>query len=211
MATGHCVKITNGNLSVLEDVEPALNRLFKDFFVKARTVLYHLFGQKSPKGKALTKSVTEVLLGHDLGFVQLDDDAKFERKAQEFLHKVPGAAANGLIDMLRDDRKAWSSGLIDIRNTSVHDVQCPRLQMRYFAIADEAKVALPTVQKIELRKFIRIFWDNVCEAVEDTIVACFNVKLSPQFVICRVAEKSRDPNCPMRYQVAMRPANVPPE
>jgi len=31
VAAGRCVKITNGNLSVLEDVEPALNRLFKDF------------------------------------------------------------------------------------------------------------------------------------------------------------------------------------
>ncbi|MGB8065890.1 MAG: hypothetical protein WCF26_28665 [Candidatus Sulfotelmatobacter sp.] len=210
VATGRCVEITNGHLSVLEDVEPALNRLFKDFFVKARTVLYHLFGQKSSKGKVPVKSVAEVLLGHDLSFVQLDDDAKFERKAQEFLQKEPGEASKGLINMLRGDRQTWSSGLIDIRNTIIHDVKCPRLQMKYFVIGGEAKVAFPTVQKTELRKFIGLFWDNLCDAAEDTIVACFNIKLSPQFVFCRVAQQARDPHCPMRYQIAMRPADVPP-
>jgi hypothetical protein len=208
VAAGRCVEITNGHLTLLEDIEPTLNGLFKDFFVKARTVLYHLFGQKSYK-KPHNKSVTEVLLGHDLGFVQLDDDAKFEQKAQEFLQKVPGEAAMGLINMLRGDRKTWSSGLIDIRNTIIHDVTCPRLEIKYVAVDGTARVALPTVNKTDLREFVRLFWDNLCDAVEETIVACFNVKLSPLFLICCIAENARDPHCPMRYQVAMRSANIP--
>ncbi|MFI5090873.1 MAG: hypothetical protein ACHP7P_12515 [Terriglobales bacterium] len=212
VAAGRCVEVTNGHLTLLEDIEPKLNRLFKDFFVKARTVLYHLFGQELRKKshRKPRKSVTEVLLGHDLSFVQLGDDAKFDEKAQEFLQKVPGEAAKGLIDMLRGDRKAWSSGLIDIRDTIIHDVTCPQLKMRYVAIEGVPRVAFPTVQKTELREFVRLFWDNLCGAVEETIVSCFNIKLSPLFVMYRLAEGARDPQCPMRYQVAMRPANIPP-
>jgi hypothetical protein len=209
VAAGRHVEITNGNISIINDIEPSLNRLFKDFFVKARTVLYHLFGQKVRKGKASIKSITEVLLGHDLSFVQVEDDAKFEKKAQEFLQKVPGEAAKGLINMLRGDRQTWASGLIDIRDTIIHDVKCPRLKMRYAIIEGQVKIGFPTVQKTELRKFVDLFWQNLSDAVEDVVVCCFNVKLSPVFVMCRVAEKDRDPNCPMRYQVAMRPENIP--
>jgi hypothetical protein len=206
---GRCVKITNGHLTLLEDVDPKLNRLFKDFIVKARTVLHHLFGQKPHKGNRV-KSVTEILSGHDLGFVQIDDDAKFERKAEEFLTNVPGEASKALIAMLRDDRKAWSSGLIDIRNTILHDVRCPRLEMKYAVLGGRARVAFPKVQGIELREFVLLFWDNLCDAVEETIVLCFNMKLPHSFVMCSIPEELRDPSCPMRYGYAVRPGDVPP-
>jgi len=209
VAAGHCVEVRNGNIVLLQDIEPTLNRLFKDFFVKARTVLYHLFGQKAHK-KQSSKSVVETLLGHDLGFVQIEDDAKFEQKAQEFLRQVPGAAASGLIDMIRGDRKTWSSGLINIRNTIIHDVTCPRLKMTYMVVNGMVRVGLPRVNKIELRKFVGLHWDNLCDAVEETIVASFNVKLSPNFLFRYIPEGSRDPHCPMRYEIVLRPDNIPP-
>lgn len=208
VAAGRCVRITNGILMLLEDIEPKLNRLFKDFFVKGRTVLYQLFGQKPYKGQ-IQRSVTEVLLGHDLGFIQVEDDAKFEKKAQEFLQKIPGEAAKGLIAMLRGDRQTWCSGLIDIRNTVIHDVACPKLKMTYALVDGRPAVAFPTVNKINLQEFIYLFWNNLCDSVEETIIGCFNVRLSPLFVFIRVAEGARDPHCPMRYQLAMRPDNVP--
>lgn len=208
VAAGRCIEINNGHLVLLEDIEPALNRLFKDFFVKARTVLYHLFGQKPHKGSSY-KSVTEVLLSQDLGFVQLGDDTKFETKAQEFVLKAPGEAAKGLIDMLRGDRKSWSSELIDIRNTIIHDVKCPRLEMKYALINGMAKVGFPTINKMDLHEFVRLFWDNLYEAVEDAIIGCINIKLSSVFVICRIAEGARDPQYPVKYQISMRPAHIP--
>jgi hypothetical protein len=167
VAAGRCIHVTNGNLMLLEDIEPKLNRVFKDFFVKGRTVLYQLFGQKPYKGQ-IQRSVTEVLLGHDLGFIQVEDDAKFEKRAQEFLQKIPGEAAKGLIAMLRGDRQTWCSGLIAIRNIVIHNLACPKLKMTYVLVDGKPRDAFPTVHKINLQKFIHLFWNNLCDSVEET-------------------------------------------
>src|SRR5208283_3283814 len=38
------VDVVNGHIQILNDIEPKLNQLFKDFFSKARTALYRLLG-----------------------------------------------------------------------------------------------------------------------------------------------------------------------
>jgi hypothetical protein len=212
---GRCIGITNGQISVLEDIEPKLNRLFKEFFVTARTVLYHLFGQKDtrpqknrPK-KPLPKSVTEILLGHDLSFVQIRKDETFEEEVEAFLKKVPGEASRALIDMLRSDRKAWSTALIEIRDIIIHDVTCPRLKMNYAVIEGILTALFPTVQKTELRECVRLFWENLVGAVEETVVACLALKLPPNLMIFRLSEEARDPHLPMRWQFAPRPPHIP--
>jgi len=82
--SGVGVEVVNGYIQVLNDIEPKLNRLFKDFFSKARTALYHLLGQ----GRA-SDSVTCFLLARSVSFVQAKDDSKFEEGAARFLRDIP--------------------------------------------------------------------------------------------------------------------------
>ena len=109
VASGVGVDVVNGHIQVLNDVEPKLNRLFKDFFSKARTALYRLLGQRDA-----TKSVTHFLLGRSISFAQVKDDAMFERSAASFLRDMPGEKARSLVDLLRGDRAAWSLKLIGL-------------------------------------------------------------------------------------------------
>jgi hypothetical protein len=82
--------------------------------------------------------------------------------------------------------------------------------MKYVLVEGMPKIGFPTVNKIRLPEFVRLHWDNLCNAVEETIVACFNVMLSPLFLFQYIREGSRDPHCPMRYKVVSRPAHIPP-
>jgi hypothetical protein len=124
------VKIDNGQVHVLNDIDPKLNRLVKDLFIKARTALYHLYGQKNA-----SKSVTHLLLGRSISFAQAKDNDKFERSAAQFLNAVSGQKAQNLMNMLRGDRASWSLALIRTRDRIIHDNDCPQLKMKYVPLA----------------------------------------------------------------------------
>ena len=71
---GAVVAVIDGQLHVYNDVDPTLNRLFKDFFIKARTALYFLHGQD---GDAREDSVTHFLLEtQSISFVHVKSEDK---------------------------------------------------------------------------------------------------------------------------------------
>jgi len=194
------VEVCNGHIHLLNDVEPRLNRLFKDFFSKARTSLYHLSGQvKNPK------SVTHFLLGQSISFVQAKDDAKFEEGAKKFLRDVPGEKALGLMNMLREDRANWCSTLIGTRDRIVHDVDCPQLKINYRVEEERVRAFFPTVNGCELRQFANTCWENLYQSVEETVLLCIAIRMPDYIIPCRIPDDRIDPNLRFRWAFAIRP------
>lgn len=213
VAEGRGVTVTNGGMQVPE-VNHTLRRLFKDFFVKARAVLYVLFGQKVRKGEPATSSVTSVLLGCDISFVQIEKDAAFEKEEAKFLEAHPGEWPKTLMTLIRHDYNTWGSALIDLRNTIIHDVMCPVLDDLQYIIGSDggAGVILPrvdTTPKVPLLDFVQVFWDNLLNAVEEIVIVCFAMKLSPSMIVRFIPEDERDPACPFRYGYAWKPTGFP--
>jgi hypothetical protein len=202
--SGVGVDVVNGHLQILNDIEPKFNRLFKDFFSKARTALYHLFGQK----KKNQTSVTHFLLGQSISFVQVKGDAEFEKGAAKFLRDVPGEKAQGLMNMLRGDRAAWSSVLIGTRNRIIHDIECPRLRMNYGVVGGTVRAGFPTVSGQELRQYLNLFWENLYQAVEETVLVCIAIRMPDNFVPCRIPEDRVDPKLPFRWCFVLRTGRV---
>lgn len=199
--SGVGVDVVNGRIQVLNDIDPKLNRLFKDFFSKARTALYHLLGQKKAQ-----ESVTCFLLGRSISFVQATDDAKFEEGAARFLRDVPGEKAQGLMSMLRGDRAAWSSTLIGTRDRIIHDVDCPHLKMNYGVVGGKVCAFFPTVSRQELRQYVNLFWENLYQAVEETILLCIAIRMPDNTAPCRIPDDMVDPKLPfLRWCFTFRP------
>jgi hypothetical protein len=192
------VRVENGRIVLHNDPDVTLNRLFKDFIVKSRTVLYHLFS-------------TTKFLDHDLSFLQVKDDAKFELAAKRFSIKVPGRRGEIILDLLRSDRASWSSTLIGIRNRVVHDVDCPALRIIHFVENGAARVVFPTIQGTESRIFTQRIWDNLFEFVEDVQVLVLGLYLPPHLVVLQTQPSQRTNNDPAKYKLALRSADVPPE
>jgi hypothetical protein len=199
VASGHgTVRVENGHIVLDGDPDISLNRLFKDFIVKSRTVLYHLF------------SITK-FLDYDLGFFQIKEDSKFELAANEFLVKLPGRRGEVILDLLRGDRRSWSPILIEVRNLVIHNVDFPSLRIVHFVENGKARVIFPTIQKSDLRQFSQTIWDNLFEFVEDVEVLLLGVHLSPVMVVFQRPPSQRVSNDPAKYTVVMRPADVPPD
>jgi hypothetical protein len=198
--SGVGVEVVNGYIQVLNDIEPKLNRLFKDFFSKARTALYHLLGQ----GRA-SDSVTCFLLGRSVSFVQAKDDSKFEEGAARFLRDIPGEKAQALMNILRGDRAAWSSTLIGTRNRIIHDIDCPQLKMTYRIAEGKVCAFFPTVSRQELRQYLNLFWENLYQAVEETVLLCIAIRMPENIVPCRIPDEQVDPKLPFRWCFALSP------
>ena len=199
VSEGRSVVASNGHISVLEDIEPALNRVANSFFVAARTALYHLFGDNRSKGTH-TRSVTEILTGHDLSFVQSRKDEFFDQESAKLLLAEPRRAANHLIDVLRSDRTTWSLGLQDIRDTIIHDTTYPGLKMLYRANGDRVAIGFPKLNGTEISQFVKIFWNNLVDAVEEITLACIGMKMSPAIAIVPIPKEEWGPNLPMRFK-----------
>lgn len=203
VAAGVGVDVVNGHIQVLNDIEPKLNSLFKDFFSKARTALYHLFGQKKAP-----KSVTYFLLGRSISFVQVEDDAKFEADAARFLLDVPGDKAQQFMNTLRGDRAAWGSILIGTRNTIIHDIDCPQQKMNYGVAGGKVCALFPTVSRQELRQYLNLFWENLYQAVEEAVLLCIAIRMPDSIVPCRIPDDRVDPKLPFRWCFAFRPSRT---
>lgn len=201
--SGVGVDVVNGHIQVLNDIEPRLNRLFKDFFSKARIALYRLLGQKNAP-----KSVTYFLLGRSISFVQAKDEAEFEKAAARFLGEVPGEKAQDLMNMLQGDRAAWSSTLIGTRDRIIHDIDCPQLKMNYGVAAGKVCAFFPTVSGRELRQYLNLFWENLYQAVEETVLLCIAIRMPDYIVPCRIPNDQVDPKLPFRWCFALRPGRT---
>jgi hypothetical protein len=198
--SGVGVDIVNGHIQVLNDIEPKLNRLFKDFFSKARTAIYHLLGQKDAP-----ESVTYFLLGQSISFAQVRNDVSFERDAASFLRDLPGEKAQSLVDMLRGDRAAWSLKLIGTRDRIIHNVDCPQLRVRYRVAGAKVHALFPTVDHLELRRYLNLFWENLYQAVEETVLLCVAIRLPGNIAPSRIPDDKVDPTLRFRWCLAFRP------
>jgi hypothetical protein len=199
--SGAVSMLSSGHIHVSNDIEPKLNRLFKDFFSKARTALYHLVGQKDTP-----ESVTYFLLDQrSISFVQVKEDAMFEKCAAKFLQDVPGEKAQGLMNMVRGDRATWLSTLIRTRDRINHDIECPQLRMTYGVVGGELRAGFPTVSGQELRQYLTLFWENLYQAVEETVLVCIAMRMPDNFVPCRIPDDRVDPKLPFRWCFAFRP------
>lgn len=197
LAAGKAASVANGNLTLLEDADVPLNRLFKDFIVKARTAVYHVL------------AVTEQL-GFDFGFFQMKDDAEFEKKAAAFLVRHPIKGLDGIVDMLRGDRKTWSALLIGLRNRVIHDVDCPKLAINYGVTASgEVKCAFPRVQGLALAEFLDTTWNNLFEFAEDMTAFSLALKLPPMFVLRMTPDSEHTGNPPVKYGLTTRTPQMP--
>jgi hypothetical protein len=197
------VSVANGHIQVLNDIEPKLNRLFKDFFSKARTALYRLLGQRNAP-----KSVSYFLLGRSISFVQAKDDTKFEEGAARFLRDVSGDKAQDLIDMLRGDRAGWSSTLIGTRDRIIHDIDCPQLKVNYGVAAGRVRAIFPTVSGQEIGQYLNLCWENLYQAVEETVLLCIAIRMPDYIVPCRIPDDKIDPKLPFRWCFAIRPGRT---
>jgi hypothetical protein len=196
---GTAVEITNGNIHIHIDIEPKLNRLFKDFVSKARTALYRLYGQKSAPA-----SVTHILLKRSISFAQVKDDALFDTEAAKFLQSMPGENSEALINLLRTDRASWISVLIAMRDRMIHDIDCPQLKMNYGIVDGKIQAGFPTVSGNELCPYLNVLWENLYQAIEETVVLCIAIRMGNHFVPYRIPDASIDPNLPFRWQLAFR-------
>jgi hypothetical protein len=197
LETGDAARITNGQIELLKDIEPRLNRYFKDFFSKARVVLYHLYGQRDKP-----ESVTFRLLGRSVNFVQVEKDATFDKCVAEFLQADPSDKAKALMDMLRGERQTWSAVLIGTRNRIDHDIDCPKLKMNYEIIAGKVRAGFPTVSKQELRAYVDQVWCNLYPAVEDTVALCLTMRMPNNIVLSRIPDSLVNPQLPFRWTLA---------
>ena len=197
--SGIAARITSDRIELLKDIEPRLNRYFKDFFLKARIVLHHLYGQKDAP-----ESITYQLLGRSISFVQIQKDTEFETYVALFLTAVPTEKARALMDMLRGERASWSAVLIGTRNRIDHDIECPQLKMNYGIVGGKIAAGFPTVSRQELRGYLDQLWTNLYQAVEDTVALCLTMRMPDNIVLNRIPETLVNKQLPFRWGLAIR-------
>lgn len=205
VSAGRSVAVAgSGHIKIDEDIEPRLNRIVNSFFVAARTVLYHLFGQKeSPSKGPHTKSVTEVLTKYNLRFAQIHDDGKFEQAAAKYLAFDTSRMAAHLVDVIRGDRKSWSLGLQDIRDKIIHDTDYQGLKMIYKANSNRVAIGFPRLNGVEMIEFVELFWKNLVDAVEEITLASLATRMSSAIAIVPIPEEEWDPELPFRWRGAL--------
>jgi len=202
VSEGRSVTATgNGHIRVEDDIEPRLNRTANSFFVGARTVLYHLFGQKDgPATGPHIKSVTEILTRYNLSFVHIHDETKFEQAAAKYLLFDPSRMAAHLMDVVRGDRKSWSLGLQDIRDTIIHDTSYQGLKMIYKANGDKVVIGFPRLNGVGMLEFVEVFWKNLVDAVEEVTLASLETRMSSGIALMRIPEEEWNPELPFRWR-----------
>lgn len=202
VSLGRSVTTTgNGHIQIEDDIEPKLNRVVNSFFVAARTALYHLFGQKEDPSKGPhTKSVTEILTKYNLSFVHIHSDAKFEQAAAKYLAFDASRMATHLMDVIRGDRKSWSLGLQDIRDTIIHDTSYQGLKMIYKANGNKVSIGFPRLNGVEMIEFVELFWKNLVDAVEEITLASLATRMSSAIAIVPIPEEEWNSELPFRWR-----------
>jgi hypothetical protein len=194
----------SGIREIEDDIEPRLNRAVNGFFVAARTVLYHLFGQKENPSKGLhTKSVTEILTKYNLSFAHLHDDTKFDQAAAKYLAFDTSRMAIHLMEVIRGDRRSWSLGLQEIRDKIIHDTGYPGLKMIYNASNNGVAIGFPKLNGMEMTEFVELFWQNLVDAVEEITLASLATRMSSAIAIIPIPEEEWDPELPFRWRAVL--------
>lgn len=126
-------------------------------------------------------------IGYDIGFL-FGDNTKFEPKSIEFIKNNP-EIPDGFRKMLKGDRKIWQNGLSDFRNLYIEHKEIGEAVEKVFYRPDSA----------------RNIFDNVWQAIEDSIVILINAKLQEPLSIAEIPEKERDLACPERFKIGLTP------
>lgn len=71
----------------------------------------------------------------------------------------------------------------------------------------EGKVCafFPTVSRQELRQYLNLFWENLYQAVEETVLLCIAIRMPENIVPCRIPDEQVDPKLPFRWCFALSP------
>ncbi len=127
-------------------------------------------------------STLAATLDYDIGFL-FQKDQNFESGASLFLSAQPRIQSD-FIDMLREDRRIWATGLQKFRNEVLQHRAEGAQTAPYFNVG-----------------FAEATFRNVWQAIEDTVVWLIEPLLPPIFGIYEIAPENRDPKCPRRYEV----------
>ena len=102
----------------------------------------------------------------------------------------------------------WLSKLIRTRDQMVHDIDCPRLRMTYGVVGGSLRAGFPTVEGQELRQYLTLFWENLYQAIEETVFVCIAIRMPDSFVPCRIPDEKVNPKLPFRWCFAFRPGRI---
>lgn len=126
-----------------------------------------------------------IAIGYNIGFL-FKDNNNFEKEFLEFIKNHP-EIKDRFRKMLKNDRRIWQNGLSDFRNKYIKHKEIGEGIEQIFYKYDSAK---------------NIF-DNVWQAIEDTMVILIAAKLKAPLAVIEIPEDKRDPACPERFKIGL--------
>ncbi|MFC1656410.1 hypothetical protein ACFL14_00370 [Patescibacteria group bacterium] len=122
-------------------------------------------------------------IGYDIGFL-FEKNLKFEKDSIEFIKQHP-EIPDDFRKILKIDRKIWQNGFADFRNQYIEHKQISHsIKNVYY--------------KLDMLESI---FNNVWQAIEDSLAFFINVKLLQPYVLEEIPEKIRDKSCPKRFKI----------
>lgn len=192
LAAGEICRVENNYLHIEENVDLDLNMNFKDFFIRGliaidclKRLAAKIFGKK--------KNV-EFIFG---------TDKNFEIGCNRFI-KDHGSDEETikLVDMLKDERKAWFSDFSEMRRKIEHEgYQFPKL--KYSLEDDGAKADMIQWDKeITIPDALEIMWNNLSEFCEDLLIILLKDSLNKDILqIFYIKEQDRDEYMSLKYKI----------
>lgn len=191
METGEIVVSQGRAYEIKESIDIDLNRNFKDFFMKGEVSLQCL--------NKLCK-----YWGYPISFF-FQNDKDFEKKSEKFISINKGEKYEHFVDMLKKDRISWYLFFNEVRNKIEHEgFNLPKI---LYKINQDGKMMayFPTINDRPLLEILNNFWNNLFEFSEDVFIFLFSFKLPPITEIGVIPENERDPKCPKKYRVVLKP------
>jgi hypothetical protein len=104
---------------------------------------------------------------------------------------------------IRGDRKSWSLGLRDIRDTIIHDTGYQGLKMIYKVKSNRVAIGFPRLNGVEMVEFVELFWKNLVDAVEEITIASLATRMSSAIAIVQIPEEEWNPELPFWWRGAL--------
>ena len=94
------------------------------------------------------------------------------------------------------------------RDRIIHDIDCPQLKVNYRIAGGKVVAFFPTVDRQELCRYLNLFWENLYQSVEETVLLCIAIRLPDNIVPCRIPDDKIDPKLPFRWCLAFHPVGT---
>jgi len=197
----HTEKISEGKICqydsvrdlihVNETIENELSIYFKDFFIRGNMVFRDLIRLAG-------------FMGYNISFA-FSDKKKYTEKKNKFLIKNPEEKFNKFCDMIDNDRKAWQSIFVKIRDTIEHEgFKLPEIKYVIDGSNNSVKPLYPKINNQTIEEILEICWSNLCHFYEEIIVFLLSVKLTDPLILVAIPKDKRDPNNPVKYKVGAK-------